>query len=68
MSKTIRVAIFLAIAFFFISSRMFNETILKKIPGAVSYDAPTDKGLIIGAIIIAVVFIIINFLVNAEWL
>jgi hypothetical protein len=68
MSKKIKVSIFLAIAFFFISSRMFNEVILKKIPGALSYDSPTDKGHIAGAILIGLIYIMVSFAVDAEWL
>jgi hypothetical protein len=68
MNKSFRIAAFVAVAFFFITSRMFNEVVLKKIPGALSYDAPTDQGHMIGAVLMALVYIIISFLVEVDWI
>lgn len=64
----IKVAIFLMIAFFFISSKMFNQYFLKKIPGAIEYESPTEKGLLIGAVCIAAAFLLIDFLVHGEFI
>ena len=64
----IKIAIFLMIAFFFISSKMFNQYFLKKIPGAIEYESPTEKGLFIGAVFMAIAFLIIEFLVRTEFI
>ena len=68
MNKSIRTAIFIMVAYFFISSKMFNETILKNIPGALEYENPSDKGIFIGSVFMALIFLLINFLVNADFI
>lgn len=64
----LKIAGFLMIAYFFVSSKMFNQTFLKKIPGALEYESPTEKGLIIGGFIIAILYLIIGFLVRSDFI
>lgn len=45
---------------------MFNQTILRNIPGAIEYESPSEKGLFIGAFCLAIIFLIVNTAVNAE--
>lgn len=66
MNKSFRVAVFLFLAYFLISSKMFNQTILKNIPEALEYEAPSEKGLFIGAFCLAMIYLMINSAVNAE--
>lgn len=61
-----KVALFLMIVYFFLSSKMFNIYFLKKIPGAIEYDSPTEKGIMIGAVFMALGFLLIEFLVKSE--
>ena len=68
MNKPIRVAIFLFLTYFLISSKMFNQTILKNIPGAIEYEAPSEKGLFVGAFCLAIIYLFINTAVNSDLL
>lgn len=64
----VKIAGFIMIAYFFISSKMFNQTFLKKIPGALEYECPTEKGLLIGGFFMAMLYLLIGFLVRAEFI
>jgi len=66
MSKSFRVAIFIFLGFFLFSSKMFIQTFLRNIPGALEYEAPSEKGLFISAFLMAVYFLLINSAVNYE--
>ena len=68
MNKTIQVAIFLFIAYFLISSKMFVQTVLKKIPDTIEYEQVSDKGILVQAFCLTFVFLIINWAVNADLL
>ena len=47
---------------------MFNQTILKNIPGAIEYEAPSEKGLFVGAFCLAIIYLFINTAVNSDLL
>ncbi len=68
MTKSFRVAIFIFISYFLISSKMFVQTVLKKIPETTEYEQVSDKGIFIQAFIMAVIFLIINWAVNVNLL
>ncbi len=66
MNKNIKVAFFLALIYFILVSRVFNQYILKRIPGTLDYDMITEKGAAVSAVFLALAFLLINFLVAEE--
>ncbi len=61
-----KIALFIMIIYFFLLSKMFNNFFLKKIPGAIEYETPTEKGILIGAFFMATSYLAVDFLVKSE--
>ena len=68
IGKTLRVAVFLFIAYFILTSNIFNKSVLSKISGTLKYDMITEKGQVVGGVILVITFIIISMLVQNEWI
>ena len=68
MDKSIRIAIFIFIAYFLLSSKMFVQTILKKIPDTTEYEQVSEKGIFIQAFCMAAIFLMINWAVGVDLL
>lgn len=68
MINEFKISVFLAIIFFFLNARMYYMAVLKKIPGTLEYDMPNEKGLAISAFILAIGFLLINFLVTNNYI
>ena len=66
MNKTLKTALILFIAVFFIFSKLFIQNVLKQIEGFVEYEYPSEKGLLFCAVMVSLAFLAINFLVNNE--
>jgi len=63
-TQTIRTAIFLMIGYFIITSRLFIQTFFKKIPGTLDYEMLSIKGNFIAAFLLALYYILIDFLIS----
>lgn len=64
MSEIIRIAIFLFIIYYVLASQLYIRTVLSKIPGALMYDQLSDKGLLVNASLMAILYILVDFLVK----
>lgn len=68
MFESLRVAVYLFIFFIVITSKMFMHNILFKIPGTQEYDSINEKGQIISAIFLTIIFLFINTFVESNWI
>lgn len=56
------------LVFFMLSTRMFYSTVLKKIPNTLDYDIPNEKGLLVSAVLLALAYLLIHFLVQSNFI
>jgi hypothetical protein len=68
MISEIKISVFIAIVFFFLNTRMFYATVLKKIPGTLEYDIPNEKGLAVSSFVMAIAFLLISVLVSNNFI
>lgn len=59
-------AVFIFFAYLFFNTTIFTERILSTWSGAISDGNPTEKGILIQATLLTIVFMIFTCLVNSE--